>query len=71
MAIVFRKDLQNTVSTVDLSQWCNNSRELQGIRLLKPDQSRPAYPYELFVFFRFIDLNTIIRFCLIIYELDP
>ena len=30
----------------------------------------PAYPYELFVFFTFIDLNMI-RFCLIIYELDP
>ena len=38
MAIVIRKELQNTVSTVDLSQWCNNSRELQGIRLQKPEQ---------------------------------
>ena len=26
-----------TVSTVDLGQWCNDSRELQGIRLEEPD----------------------------------
>ena len=36
-----------------------------------PTGGKPVYPYELFVFFRFIDLNTIIRFCLIIYKLDP
>ena len=39
MAIVFRKDLQNTVSTVDRSQWCNNSRELQGMFIYKSQNS--------------------------------
>ena len=37
-AIVNRKCLQNTVSTVDLSQCCNDSYELHGVRLEKPDQ---------------------------------
>ena len=36
--IVIRKGLRNTVSTADASQWCNDSRELPGIRLEKPDQ---------------------------------
>ena len=39
MAIVIRKGLQNTVSTVDISQWCNDSRELQGIRPEKSNQT--------------------------------
>ena len=36
--IVIRKGLRHTVSTVDASQWCSDSRELPGIRLEKPDQ---------------------------------
>ena len=38
MAIVVRSDLSKTVSSLNLEKWFTNSRELQGIRIEKPDE---------------------------------
>ena len=37
LAIIARKSLENSMSSIDLDKWCNDSRELMGIRLEKPD----------------------------------
>ena len=37
MAIVVRSNLSKTVSLLKLDKWSTSSRELQGIRIEKPD----------------------------------
>ena len=41
MAIVVCSDLSETVSSYNLHKCCTSSRELQGIRIEKPDETKP------------------------------
>ena len=40
MAIVARSDLSKTVSLLDMERWSTSSRESQGIRIDKPDETQ-------------------------------
>ena len=50
MMIVICEGLRNTISAVDLSQWWNNSWELQSISLQKPDQRHKSLVLDQYIY---------------------